>query len=247
MLGAARGSAVRSLALFDYGGRVLAGSDDGTLRTQDLFSGVQVVPTRRHAGPVTSVMTSQDTAITGSTDGTLRLWTLPDLAEGPVLQTGPVLCAAADSNGMIAIIGDHNGNFKVWDLRTRARIVTLGGHSGPIRALALTQEDALAVTAGEDGNVRVWYLRGAFGPASGPVLATGHGPLTSIAVTPGASQAVTGGRDGAVRVWDLQAEREIAHFQGDSAIINCVLLDTRPIVLAVAQEDGRPYRLELRT
>jgi WD40 repeat protein len=241
----ATGRAVRSLALLDYGSSALAGGDDGSLRIKNLVTGSQIAAATRHRQPVTSVViTSEETlALSGSSDGTLRLWGLPDLAERRVIRTGPVLCAAANSDGTVALTGGDDGGLNIWNLQTGARIITLRRHSGPIRALVMTGDEIHAVSVGEDGSLWQWALDGS---RYRLLLDTKSGPLTSIAVTADTRRAVTGGLDGMVRVWDLAAEREIAHWRGDSAIVSCVLADVSPIAVVVGQKTGPPYRLELR-
>jgi hypothetical protein len=47
-------------------------------------------------------------------------------------------------------------------------------------------------------------------------------------------------------VWDLPAKTEIARWKGDHPIIMCIVLSSNPLKIAVGQENGQPYLLELR-
>jgi WD40 repeat protein len=76
---------------------------------------------------------------------------------------------------------------------------------------------------------------------------TGHtASVWSVAVTADGMVAVSGGDDGTVRVWDLAARKEIAHWIGDYAVIACTTLSGQPLKIAVGQQRGQPYLLELR-
>ena len=119
----------------------------------------------------------------------------------------------------------------------------LTGHHGPVAAVAVAADGTGAVSGGRDGTVRVWDL------ATGQQQAqlTGHhGPAMAVAVTADGTRAVSGGYDGTVRVWDLATGHEVAHWTGDYPVIACIVLSGQPFKLAVGQQRGQPYLLELR-
>ncbi len=91
--------------------------------------------------------------------------------------------------------------------------------------------------------MRVWDL------AAGREQAklTGHrGWVRAVAVTADGARAVSGAEDGTVRVWDLATGKAAASWTGDSAVIACIALSGQPFKIAVGQERGQPYLLELR-
>jgi WD40 repeat protein len=91
--------------------------------------------------------------------------------------------------------------------------------------------------------VRVWDL------ATGREQAqfTGHDSwVLAVAVTADGTRAVSGGRDCTVRVWDLATGKEAARWTGDSAVVLCAPLSGQPLKIAVGQQLGQPYLLELR-
>jgi hypothetical protein len=75
---------------------------------------------------------------------------------------------------------------------------------------------------------------------------THTGSVLSVAVTADGTRAVSGGLDGTVRVWDLATGREVARWTGDYPVIACRVLPCQPVKIAVGQERGQPYLLELR-
>ena len=90
--------------------------------------------------------------------------------------------------------------------------------------------------------MRVWDL------ATGREQATllHQSRVLAVAVTADGTVAVSGSWHGTVRVWDLATGKEAAHWTGDSAIIACTPLSGRPLKIAVGQQQGQPYLLELR-
>lgn len=59
-----------------YGTLVSASRDDPQLRVWDLFSGVEVGRLRGHRGTVKCVQVEDTTCLTGSEDGSVRIWDL---------------------------------------------------------------------------------------------------------------------------------------------------------------------------
>jgi len=102
----------------------------------------------------------------------------------------------------------------------------------------------VAVSGSYDGTVRVWDL--ATGRERAKLPGDPDDPVWSVAVTADGTVAVSGSWHGTVRVWDLATGKEAAHWTGDSAIIACTPLSGRPLKIAVGQQQGQPYLLELR-
>jgi hypothetical protein len=67
-----------------------------------------------------------------------------------------------------------------------------------------------------------------------------------VAVTADGATAVSGDPDGMVRVLDLATRRELASWIGDVRVVSCTVLSGQPLKIAVGQERGQPYLLELR-
>merc|ERR1719238_1890580 len=73
-------------------------------------------------------------ALSSSSDGYLRLWSLSDAEpmSDLAVEAMTVLSLAVDWEGMRALGGCHDGGLHLWDLRTGAKTVSLRGHSGEI-------------------------------------------------------------------------------------------------------------------
>ena len=75
-------------------------------------------------------------------------WTLP----------ADVTDIAVSADERLLAIGHADGDVTVWDLRTRATLALLSGHSARIGALSFTSDGRWLVTGGWDDAVRVWSL-----------------------------------------------------------------------------------------
>ena len=141
-----------------------------------------------HTGEVTAMATAvlpggRPVAVTGSYDGTVRVW---DLTTGtptgdPLTgHTGPVMAVAPavlPGGRPVAVTGSADATVRVWDLATGAPAGDpLTGHTGSVTAVAtavLPGGRPVAVTGSDDATVRVWDL--ATGTPAGDPL-TGHTP-----------------------------------------------------------------------
>jgi serine/threonine protein kinase len=125
-----------------------------------------------HQGDLRTVAVSPDgrLAMTGSSDGTARLW---DLGSGELvigLQVGPIVEAVAFSpDGRHVLVGCGTGEVFLVDLdRLRALpasvdpstvegvLLTLSGHRGAVHGVAFSPDGEAAISCGEDGTIRFW-------------------------------------------------------------------------------------------
>ncbi|MFJ3673899.1 hypothetical protein ACIPSE_46435, partial [Streptomyces sp. NPDC090106] len=198
-----------------------------------------------HSRAVTAVscteMEGSPVAVTGSDDGTVRVWDLHSgLSVGQPLigghsAVGAVSCAMLEGNP-VAVICSDDGTVQVWDLHSRRTLgQPLTGHTGRVLAVACTLLDGnpVAVTASDDRTVRVWDLATST-PIGGAMTGHTRGVLAvSCAVLGGNPVAVTGSGDGTVRVWDLHSRRTLGQpltgHTGRVLAVACTLLDGNPV------------------
>ena len=101
-----------------------------------------------HGGEVHSVAVTPDgsTAVSGSDDGTLRVW---DLATGEARTLnghgGWVNAVAVTPDGRTAVSGSHDGTVRVWDLTTEESR-TLKGHRSWVNAVAVKPDGRTVIS-----------------------------------------------------------------------------------------------------
>ena len=93
-----------------------------------------------HGGWVMALaLTGDGRVVSGSDDGTVKVWDLNSGQEERTLSGhgGGVMALALTGDGRV-VSGSYDGTVKVWDLNSGQEERTLSGHGGGVRALALT-------------------------------------------------------------------------------------------------------------
>jgi pre-mRNA-processing factor 19 len=116
-----------------------------------------------------SVHPTGDFAACSSKDGS---WSFVSLSYGGILET---VRSAADSSpsaaayssvcfhpdGLLLGVGScaSSHTVDIWDVKTRGKIHSFGGHSGPVRSLDFSENGYFMASTGANGEVKLWDLR----------------------------------------------------------------------------------------
>eukprot|EP00002_Diphylleia_rotans_P011564 TRINITY_DN2283_c0_g1_i2.p1 TRINITY_DN2283_c0_g1~~TRINITY_DN2283_c0_g1_i2.p1 ORF type:complete len:299 (-),score=35.77 TRINITY_DN2283_c0_g1_i2:537-1433(-) len=125
---------------------------------QTLFHGhYRKIPLEGHMRAVTSIFIDDRILLTGSLDGTARIWNTLTQENLKCLEghSGPIR-AVAMVNDLIAT-GSQDDSIKLWDFETGCCIETLTGHKSTISSLAFHSSKVL-VSASWDQTIKVWTL-----------------------------------------------------------------------------------------
>ncbi|MGI5214945.1 hypothetical protein [Plantactinospora sp. CA-290183] len=185
--------------------------------------------------------------ISGSSDGTVRVWD-PDSGTQMHELTGHSAAVSAvaalprPDGRTLVISGDDEGRVRVWDPDSGTQIHRLTGHAKWVLAVAaLPRPDGrtLIISGDYEGTVRVWD------PDSGTQIhkLTSHRWVSALVVLPrpdGRTLIISGDNRGTVWVWDSDSGTQIHRLIGHTRRVSALVALPRPdgTTLIVSGGDG---------
>ncbi|MDB5314083.1 MAG: High-affnity carbon uptake protein Hat/HatR [Gemmataceae bacterium] len=165
------------------------------------------------------------TLISGSWDGTLRIWDPETGKEKAQIEAGEakIFAVAVSRDGKRAAAGGGNGEAFVYDLEGEQLLVKLEGYDeeASVTGVGFTPDGNQVVTAGSDGEIRVWDA------GTGKAVFAVKGPrdgITAFALSPDGKRAVAAGGPGfACGVYDLGAKKETFRLSAHTAPVQVVV------------------------
>lgn len=163
-------------------------------------------------------------AITGLTDGFIRLWNTGagQFDESGVASRGGITAVDISADGSHALVATTDGPVSLWNLASRNRVVEWTPHTGGTIALRFSPDGARAATAGADGSAAIYDVAA----KKEFVRLDGHsGPVTGVAWLPDGRQVVTVGIDGTARMWAVETGHPVRWSQTLDGKGSCVAID----------------------
>jgi WD40 repeat protein len=260
---------VRCGALSADGELALSGGDDLALRLWHVASGKELRPFEGHTDAILNAAflpdghTGQNAMhwlanmanlsvafssagqlmLSGSRDGTLRLWDLESGLEMRRLHNrAEVTGIAFSTDGLSALMGSANNVVRLWAVESGRELCRFGGQSACFWSLALAADGRLALSGGEDRLVHLWDLE------KGEEVKSfaGHTDwVTSVAFSPDGRFALSGSDDATIRLWNLESGQQIYLFEGhqDGVTSVCFSPDGRRALSGSADKTVRYWQL----
>ena len=225
-IAADEGIRVTGIASVDKRKTFVCGYASGSARLWGLNSGICIGEYTGHSASVTSVCSSEDSCyfLTGSEDGTIRLWdtskamkSIPDetnvcllseytpIKESVSTQTfighnGPVLAVACVEPGVAFLSGSADGTARLWFLESGACLCVYAGHADSVTTVAIVDQVTF-LTGSKDKTIKIWDA------SSGDCLRTytGHtGPVTAVSMAQDGT-FVSASEDKTIKLWVFTA------------------------------------------
>ncbi len=196
---------------FSRDGKYLAASDHEEKAFLFELSHGDRVALEGHSDQVDCVAFAPETptVATGSLDGTVRLWSVPDGKQQRVLSAtgmGPVRAIAFSFDGKLLAAAGDDRVIRVFDLKTSRMVERMDGSPDAVLAIAFSPHASILASAGLDQAVRTWRV------GNGKLRSTwvGHGArVWSIAFAPDGETLATASLDGTIRFWDVLTGRQV--------------------------------------
>jgi WD40 repeat protein len=201
---------------------------------QQIQLGREAMQLGGHKDEVTCVAFAHDRRrlITGSLDGSLRIW---DLANGKVITVlddtlGPVHCLALSRDGTRLASGDSNSAIRLWQTANWQEVTPGGGHRGPVQFCRFLDRGETLLTAGKDHTVRKWRCSDG---AEVPGSVRAFGQVTSLCVCPDHGLAAWSAVDG-VHWCRLDNKQEVHSMRNSPRFVSWLVFSPDSKLLAGA-------------
>lgn len=158
--------------------------------------------------------------VTGSDDGTARLW---NAQNGQQICTfnghlGGVWALKVDWKRGVLVTGSTDRTLIIWSLWTGERKVDLLGHTSTVRCVELADEGRLIVSGSRDGTLRVWNSQN----GNCVHLLQGHSASVRCLSLFGQECVISGSYDNDCRLWNLKTGNCVAVLSGHTNKIYAV-------------------------
>ncbi len=176
-----------------------------------------------HTGAVYSVAYDGEgkRLVTGSEDGTARIW---DTITGDELislrgHRAAVYGVAFSPNGQLVATASADQTVRLWDANTGQQLRSLEKHSAAVNSVAFSPDGGYLVTASDDKTVRVWKVA----DGSEVYALDGHTAAVRCAVfSPNGQLIATGGDDQTINFWDARTGRLTNSISNGSENVNTI-------------------------
>ncbi|KAG9390422.1 Protein tyrosine kinase [Carpediemonas membranifera] len=196
-----------------------------------------------HSRAVSSVAFLPDgTRVTGSWDGTIKLWDKRGVCKMTMKHGGHVWCIAVSPGGSTIASGGGDHKIKLWD-QTGRLVKTLKKHANNVRGLAFSTDGKTLVSGSDDKTVRSWDV------ATGKCRTMeGHSNwVYSVAISPDGKTIVSGSYDNTIKVWDAESGRLEQTLEGHKDSVTTVAISPDGALLASGSYDDTIRLWDTRT
>lgn len=183
---------------------------DGKVAVADTDGSVQVLPENTTARAANSVVTEA---------------------------TGVAATAVAFSADGKHLVGvSRDSVTRIWNVASRARVMSLHGHEHPIRTVAVSADGVYVASAGEETRVMVWN---ATTGKLAKILGGHTNFVNTLAFSPDGRMLATGDASGKVVIWNLANGAPRHQLAEHTDEVNSLAFSPDGRTLATAGEDGR--------
>jgi WD40 repeat protein len=174
--------------------------------------------------------------VTGSDDGTARLWNAHTGEAGPVLKghESSVNFVDFSSDGTRIATASSDATVRLWDAHSGSRQPVLRGHGDSINTVHFSHDGKWLVTASDDRTARIWDAESAT-----TVRVLKHdGLVNTAAFSPDDRNVLTASTDGMARLWDAHNGQLIQTLAGHTDFVTVAEFSRDGLSIVTGSWDG---------
>lgn len=199
-----KGIRVTGIASVNKREAFVCGYASGSARLWGLQSGICIGEYTGHNASVTSVCSLEDSCrfLTGSEDGTIRLW-----------DTSKAMESIPDKATSSLLLSDYT------PIKESVSTQTFIGHNGPVLAVACVEPGVSFLSGSADGTARLWFLLEGGGCLR--IYAGHEDAVTTVAIVDQVT-FLTGSKDKTIKIWDASSGDCLRTYTGHTGPVTAV-------------------------
>lgn len=192
----------------------LGGLDDHIVDIFDVNTGRKVASIELSDAVFVAVFAVDNKLLTGSFDGTVRIWDIDTAEEILRMQhDNGVITAEITSDGKLIASGSFDDTARIWDVSNGQEISRMQ-HDDVVRDVAFSPDGKQIISGSDDGTARVWETK-----TGNEVFRIQHdSQVLVVAYSSNGKWVASGGEDGTIKVYEAVNGTEVALFQHDGNV-----------------------------
>jgi Prp8 binding protein len=210
---------------------IFSASADMTVASWDLETGQRI---RRHVGHEEVVncidvgRRGEEMIVSGSDDGYIGLWDPRQKEAAEFIESQyPITAVALAEAGNEIYSGGIDDNIKVWDMRKKAVVYSMAGHTDTVTSLVVSPDSQSLLSNSHDDTVRTWDIR-PFAPTNRHIKTYDGAPaglernLVRASWDPKGEKIAAGSGDRSVVIWEVGSGKLLYKLPGHKGTVNDV-------------------------